>query len=127
MDVDGTAQAAGSMLAKSDVTQRGRGLLHEGKTSFGMLKLMRRIRRVRPVLPLPSAFTGFRFPREVIVLAVRSMPLSYRPELGCSWYGTVPEIARRVECRETKRMRSASILFAVWRTVQRFLLRCRVD
>jgi transposase, IS6 family len=37
-----------------------------------MLKLMRRIRRVRPVLPQPSAFTGFRFPREVIVLAVRS-------------------------------------------------------
>jgi transposase-like protein len=36
-----------------------------------MLKLMRRIRRVRPVLPPPSAFTGFRFPREVIVLAVR--------------------------------------------------------
>jgi len=35
-----------------------------------MLKLMRRIRRVRPVLPPPSAFTGFRFPREVIVLAV---------------------------------------------------------
>jgi hypothetical protein len=40
-----------------------------------MLKLMRRIRRVRSVL-LPSAFTGFRFPQEVIVLAVRSMPLS---------------------------------------------------
>jgi transposase-like protein len=36
-----------------------------------MLKLMRCIRRVRPVLPPPSAFTGFRFPREVIVLAVR--------------------------------------------------------
>ena len=34
-----------------------------------MLKLMR---RVRPVLPPPLAFTGFRFPREVIVLAVRS-------------------------------------------------------
>ena len=34
-----------------------------------MLKLMRRIRRVRPVLPPPSAFTGFRFPRAVIVLA----------------------------------------------------------
>jgi transposase, IS6 family len=46
-----------------------------------MLKLMRRIRRVRPVLPLPSAFTGFRFPREVIVLAVRwylRYGLSYR-------------------------------------------------
>jgi transposase-like protein len=45
-----------------------------------MLKLMRRIRRVRPVLP-PSAFTGFRFPREVIVLAVRwylRYGLSYR-------------------------------------------------
>jgi len=42
-----------------------------GKTSFGMLKRMRRICRVRPVLPPPSAFTGFRFPREVIVLAVR--------------------------------------------------------
>jgi hypothetical protein len=37
-----------------------------------MLKVMRRIRRVRLVLPSSSAFTGFRFPREVIVLAVRS-------------------------------------------------------
>lgn len=37
-----------------------------------MLKLVRRIRRIRPVLPPSSAFTGFRFPREeVIVLAVR--------------------------------------------------------
>jgi transposase, IS6 family len=46
-----------------------------------MLKLMRRIRRVRLVLPPPSAFTGFRFPREVIVLAVRwylRYGLSYR-------------------------------------------------
>ena len=46
-----------------------------------MLKLMRRIRRVRPVLPPPSEFTGFRFPREVIVLAVRwylRYGLSYR-------------------------------------------------
>jgi transposase, IS6 family len=46
-----------------------------------MLKLMRRIRRVRPDLPPPSAFTGFRFPREVIVLAVRwylRYGLSYR-------------------------------------------------
>ena len=46
-----------------------------------MLKLMRRIRCVRPVLPPPSAFTGFRFPREVIVLAVRwylRYGLSYR-------------------------------------------------
>ncbi|MGH3846418.1 MAG: IS6 family transposase [Pseudonocardiaceae bacterium] len=42
---------------------------------------MRRICRVRPVLPPPSAFTGFRFPREVIVLAVRwylRYGLSYR-------------------------------------------------
>jgi hypothetical protein len=36
-----------------------------------MLRLMRCIRRVRPVLPPPSTFAGFRFPREVIVLAVR--------------------------------------------------------
>ena len=39
------------------------------------------IRRVRPVLPPPSAFTGFWFPREVIVLAVRwylRYGLSYR-------------------------------------------------
>jgi transposase-like protein len=46
-----------------------------------MLKLMRRVRRVRPVLPPRSAFTGFRFPREVIVLAVRwylRYGLSYR-------------------------------------------------
>jgi transposase-like protein len=47
-----------------------------------MLKLMRRIRRVCPVLPSPSAaFTGFRFPREMIVLAVRwylRYGLSYR-------------------------------------------------
>ena len=46
-----------------------------------MLVLMRRIRRVRPVLPPRSAFTGFRFPREVIALAVRwylRYGLSYR-------------------------------------------------
>ena len=46
-----------------------------------MLKLMRCSRRVRPVLPPPSAFTGFRFPREVIVLGVRwylRYGLSYR-------------------------------------------------
>jgi hypothetical protein len=46
-----------------------------------MLKLMCRIRRVRPVLPPPSAFTGFRFPREVIAFAVRwylRYGLSYR-------------------------------------------------
>ena len=46
-----------------------------------MLKLMRRSRRVRPVLSPPSAFTGFRFLREVIVLAVRwylRYGLSYR-------------------------------------------------
>jgi hypothetical protein len=43
----------------------------EGDVVRGMLKLMRRVRRVRPVLPPPSAFTGFRFSREVIVLAVR--------------------------------------------------------
>jgi transposase-like protein len=46
-----------------------------------MLKRMRRICRVRPALPPRSAFTGFRFPREVIVLAVRwylRYGLSYR-------------------------------------------------
>ena len=46
-----------------------------------MLKRMRRICRVRPVLPSRSTFTGFRFPREVIVLAVRwylRYGLSYR-------------------------------------------------
>jgi len=46
-----------------------------------MLECMRRICRVRPVLPSRSAFTGFRFPREVIVLAVRwylRYGLSYR-------------------------------------------------
>jgi transposase, IS6 family len=46
-----------------------------------MLRLMRCIRRVRPVLPPPSAFAGFRFPREVILLAVRwylRYGLSYR-------------------------------------------------
>jgi transposase-like protein len=42
---------------------------------------VRRICRVRPVLPPRSAFAGFRFPREVIVLAVRwylRYGLSYR-------------------------------------------------
>lgn len=46
-----------------------------------MLKRMRRIRRVHPVRPPRSAVTGFRFPREVIVLAVRwylRYGLSYR-------------------------------------------------
>jgi transposase, IS6 family len=36
-----------------------------------MLKRVRRSCRVRPVLPPSSAFAGLRFPREVIVLAVR--------------------------------------------------------
>src|SRR4051812_46695694 len=43
--------------------------------------MLKRMRRVRPVLPPPSAFTGFRFPRDVIVLAVRwylRYGLSYR-------------------------------------------------
>jgi transposase, IS6 family len=46
-----------------------------------MIKRMRRSRRVRPVFPPRSAFAGFRFPREVIVLAVRwylRYGLSYR-------------------------------------------------
>ncbi len=46
-----------------------------------MLDDVRRICRVRPVLPPRSAFAGFRFPREVIVLAVRwylRYGLSYR-------------------------------------------------
>jgi transposase-like protein len=46
-----------------------------------MLERMRRICRVGPALPPRSAFTGFRFPREVIVLAVRwylRYGLSYR-------------------------------------------------
>jgi hypothetical protein len=53
----------------------------EGRRCSGMLELMRRVRRVRPVLPPPSAFTGFRFPREVIVPAGRwylRYGLSYR-------------------------------------------------
>ena len=55
--------------------------MHRGKTSFGMIKRMRRSCRVHPVLPPRSAFTGFRFPPEVIVLAVRwylRYGLSYR-------------------------------------------------
>ena len=46
-----------------------------------MLKRMRRSCYVRPILPPRSAFAGFRFPREVIVLAVRwylRYGLSYR-------------------------------------------------
>jgi hypothetical protein len=42
---------------------------------------MRCIRRVRSVLPPRSAFAGFWFSREVIVLAVRSMPLSLAGDL----------------------------------------------
>jgi IS6 family transposase len=55
--------------------------LHRGKKLFGLLKRMRRGCRVPPVLPPRSAFAGFRFPREVIVLAVRwylRYGLSYR-------------------------------------------------
>jgi hypothetical protein len=59
IDFHGPARRAGSRL------------LHRGKTSFGMLQRMRRSCCVRPVLPPRSAFAGFRFPREVIVLAVR--------------------------------------------------------
>ncbi len=77
--------AAGSVgnkvaIALGDLDEP-RGLLHRGRTSFGMLKRMRRIRCVHPVRPPRSAFTGFRFPREVIVLAVRwylRYGLSYR-------------------------------------------------
>ena len=32
---------------------------------------MRRNRRAKPLVQVPSAFTGFRFPPEVILLAVR--------------------------------------------------------
>src|SRR5581483_11973857 len=56
-------------------------LLHRGKTSLGMIKPMRHSYRVRLILPPTSAFAGFRFPREVIVLAVRwylRYELSYR-------------------------------------------------
>jgi len=67
------------------------GLLHRGKTSLGMIKPMRHSYRVRPVLPPTSTFAGFRFPREVIVLAVRwylRYELSYRDveelPVGCS-------------------------------------------
>ena len=60
-----------AMEAVKILNVQPRGLLHRGKTSFGMLKRVRRSRRVRPVLPPRSAFAGFRFPREVIVLAVR--------------------------------------------------------
>ena len=50
-----------------------------------MLKRMRRIYRVRLALSPRSAFTGFRFPREVIVLAVHwylRYGLSYRDVEG---------------------------------------------
>jgi len=42
---------------------------------------MKRARCPRPIMPLPSGFTGFRFPPEVILLAVRwylRYGLSYR-------------------------------------------------
>jgi len=42
---------------------------------------MQRTRRPRPPETMPSGFTGFRFPPEVILLAVRWYPrygLSYR-------------------------------------------------
>jgi transposase-like protein len=81
-------RSAGSMWARRDSAAAagssrriGAGLLRRGQTSFGMLDCMRRNRRVRPVLPPRSAFAGFRFPREVIVLAVRwylRYGLSYR-------------------------------------------------
>ena len=71
--------AAGSPSGGSG--ELSRDCCTERRRRSGMLKLMRRIRRVRPVLPPPSAFTGFRFPWEVIVLAVRSMPLSLAGDL----------------------------------------------
>lgn len=51
------------------------GLLHRGETSSGMLKVMRRCYRVRPVLSPGSAFAGFWFPREVIVLTSNDIEL----------------------------------------------------
>jgi hypothetical protein len=56
------------------------GLLHLAMTPSGMLVSMRR-RRARLVLPPRSPFAGFRFPPEMIVLAIRwylRFGLSYR-------------------------------------------------
>jgi hypothetical protein len=53
----------------------------EGTAKAGDTGRVRIIRRGRPSLPPPSAFAGFRFPPEVIVLAVRwclRFGLSYR-------------------------------------------------
>ena len=75
-----------------------------------MLKRMRRIRRVRPVLPPPSAFTGFRFPREVIVLAVRS---------AVRWYLRYGQSYRDVEELLAERGVQADHV-TVYRWVRRF-------
>ena len=65
--VSNDCQRLGAVAQREDVVRHAR--------------CVRCIRRVRPILPPPSAFTGFRFPREVIVLAVRwylRYGLSYR-------------------------------------------------
>jgi len=57
-----------------------RGLLHRGRQRTAC-SCMRRVRRRRSALPPRSAFAGFRFPSEVIVLTVRwylRFGLSYR-------------------------------------------------
>ena len=43
----------------------------DGSPSCGKAEAMRRNRRARPPVPAPSAFAGFRFPPDVILLAVR--------------------------------------------------------
>jgi hypothetical protein len=65
--------------------------MHRGKTSPGMLERLRRVCPVRPVLPSRSAFAGFRFPRKVIVLAVRCTYATTSPTamLKSYWRNTV--------------------------------------
>jgi hypothetical protein len=70
-----------SRRLSQDSWKLGGGLSHGGKTSLGMIKPMRHSCRVRPVLPPRSAFAGFRFPPDVIMVAVRwylRYGLSYR-------------------------------------------------
>jgi transposase, IS6 family len=61
------------------MTERGTVAQREGVVRHA--RCVRCIRRFRSILPPPSAFTGFRLPREVIVLAMRwylRYGLSYR-------------------------------------------------
>jgi hypothetical protein len=101
MDADGIEQlstcdaillgAAGRPDVPDHVSLWGRCCCVDGSPGAGEGGGMKRNRRPRPPVPVPSAFAGFRFPPDVILLAVRwylRYGLSYR-----TWRSSSPSAA----------------------------------